>query len=256
VPGASLGVPEPGTSAAEALACPSVALFADRVAAVRPDFTVTDGNVAAVVEICRRLDGLPLAIELAAARVRSLPVEQLAARLGDRWHPVRRRCCSGAIWPTIRRRSASRRGAPAATSSPRRRQGPGRRCWAGWRPSGRGWRRPTSPSRLALSSGSRVVAAGVLAAPWRCTTGQPARASKGSAGSSGWLGAGRTERPWRPQERSRCLPWMRLLLAAGNGQPVIWRSPRCARRRTVAAPLGRRSSRCRRVPSGDAVLRR
>jgi predicted ATPase/DNA-binding SARP family transcriptional activator len=80
-----LGVPEPETSAAEAVACPSVELFADRAAAVRPDFTVTDGNVAAVVEICRRLDGLPLAIELAAARLRSLPVQQLAARLGDRF---------------------------------------------------------------------------------------------------------------------------------------------------------------------------
>jgi predicted ATPase/DNA-binding SARP family transcriptional activator len=80
-----LGLPEPGATAAEALASPAVRLFAERVAAVRPDFAVTDGNVAAVSEVCRRLDGLPLAIELAAARLRSLPVEELAARLDDRF---------------------------------------------------------------------------------------------------------------------------------------------------------------------------
>jgi tetratricopeptide (TPR) repeat protein len=67
------------------MACPSVRLFADRVAAVRPDFAVTDDNVAAVAEVCRRLDGLPLALELAAARLRSLPLEELAARLGERF---------------------------------------------------------------------------------------------------------------------------------------------------------------------------
>ena len=60
-------------------------LFADRGAAASPGFTVDDDNVAAVVEICRRLDGLPLAIELAAARLRSLSAEQIAARLDDRF---------------------------------------------------------------------------------------------------------------------------------------------------------------------------
>ncbi|MDF5753679.1 BTAD domain-containing putative transcriptional regulator [Spongiactinospora sp. TRM90649] len=63
----------------------AVRLFADRVAAVRPGFTVDDGNAEVVVEICRRLDGLPLAIELAAARLRSLTLEQVAERLGDRF---------------------------------------------------------------------------------------------------------------------------------------------------------------------------
>ncbi|GAA4191795.1 BTAD domain-containing putative transcriptional regulator [Streptosporangium oxazolinicum] len=80
-----LGLPEPGATAEEALAGSAVRLFADRVAAVRPGFAVTDGNVDLVTEICRRLDGLPLAIELAAARLRSLTVEQLAARLDDRF---------------------------------------------------------------------------------------------------------------------------------------------------------------------------
>jgi tetratricopeptide (TPR) repeat protein len=62
-----------------------VRLFADRAAAADPGFAVDDATVADVVEICRRLDGLPLAIELAAARLRSLPVAQIAARLDDRF---------------------------------------------------------------------------------------------------------------------------------------------------------------------------
>ena len=70
---------------AEAVASPAVRLFADRTTAARPDFAVSNGNVSTVAEICRRLDGLPLAIELAAARLRSLPVEQVAARLDDRF---------------------------------------------------------------------------------------------------------------------------------------------------------------------------
>src|SRR5581483_8590478 len=61
----------------------AVRLFADRAAAARPGFTVGPGNAAAVTSICRQLDGLPLAIELAAARVRVLPAELLRDRLGD-----------------------------------------------------------------------------------------------------------------------------------------------------------------------------
>ena len=58
-------------------------LFAERARAVAPTFAVTDANAAAISEICRRLDGIPLAIELAAARVRVLSVEQIAQRLDD-----------------------------------------------------------------------------------------------------------------------------------------------------------------------------
>jgi predicted ATPase/DNA-binding SARP family transcriptional activator len=80
-----LGQPVADASAEEANAFPSVRLFADRAAAVRPDFVVDDANVADVIEIVRRLDGLPLAIELAAARTRSLPVGEIASRLSDRF---------------------------------------------------------------------------------------------------------------------------------------------------------------------------
>jgi predicted ATPase/DNA-binding winged helix-turn-helix (wHTH) protein len=76
-------------SAREAVACQALAaneavrLFVDRAIAVQYGFHVTEQNCTAVAEICRRLDGIPLAIELAAARVRALPPEQIAARLKE-----------------------------------------------------------------------------------------------------------------------------------------------------------------------------
>jgi predicted ATPase/class 3 adenylate cyclase len=62
----------------------AVALFSERAAAVKPGFTVTNENAPAVAEICLRLDGLPLAIELAAARVRTLPPQRMLAELSHR----------------------------------------------------------------------------------------------------------------------------------------------------------------------------
>jgi non-specific serine/threonine protein kinase len=61
----------------------AVRLFAERAVTVMPDFGLTPENVTAVAQICQRLDGIPLALELAAARLRMLPVEQIAARLND-----------------------------------------------------------------------------------------------------------------------------------------------------------------------------
>src|SRR5262249_31989021 len=63
---------------------PAVRLFVERARAVRPGFAVTAGNAAAVAEVCGRLEGVPLALELAAARTRVLSPEQLAAPLNDR----------------------------------------------------------------------------------------------------------------------------------------------------------------------------
>ena len=62
---------------------PAVRLFCDRAIAAQPRFQLTEQNAAAVVDICRRLDGIPLAIELAAARTKSLLPEKIAERLHD-----------------------------------------------------------------------------------------------------------------------------------------------------------------------------
>jgi predicted ATPase/DNA-binding winged helix-turn-helix (wHTH) protein len=82
---APLGSPKASSrlTAAEAAAFPAVQLFVERVTAIIEDFALTDENAPAVAEICRRLDGLPLAIEFAAPRVEVLGVEGLAARLDD-----------------------------------------------------------------------------------------------------------------------------------------------------------------------------
>ncbi|MER6298478.1 regulator [Kitasatospora sp. NPDC001539] len=63
----------------------AVRLFADRARAVLPSFEVTEANAEAVGLLCRRLDGIPLAVELAAGRLRALSVEQITARLDDRF---------------------------------------------------------------------------------------------------------------------------------------------------------------------------
>jgi predicted ATPase/DNA-binding SARP family transcriptional activator len=65
------------------LASDAVTLFCERIEAARPDFRLTAQNATAVAGICRRLDGIPLALELAAARVRMLSVEQIVDRLDD-----------------------------------------------------------------------------------------------------------------------------------------------------------------------------
>jgi predicted ATPase/class 3 adenylate cyclase len=67
----------------------AVKLFIARAVAVRPDFVITNSNAPAVAEICSRLDGIPLAIELAAARVKLLSVDQIASRLDDRFRLLR-----------------------------------------------------------------------------------------------------------------------------------------------------------------------
>jgi len=80
-----LAMPVQDGTASEALRFPAVRLFADRGAAARPGFTVDQATVGPVLDICRALDGIPLAIELAAARLRALSPDQIAARLDDRF---------------------------------------------------------------------------------------------------------------------------------------------------------------------------
>jgi len=82
----TLSVPDAsaGSRAAMVRRYAAVRLFVERARAVAPGFRLTSGNAAAVAEICRRLDGLPLAIELAAARVKLLPPQALLTRLDDR----------------------------------------------------------------------------------------------------------------------------------------------------------------------------
>jgi predicted ATPase/class 3 adenylate cyclase len=82
-----LAVPDPyGSFKRQALEGYAAArLFIERASAAQPTFAVSDDNAMAVAGICQRLDGIPLALELAAARVRSLSVEQISARLSDRF---------------------------------------------------------------------------------------------------------------------------------------------------------------------------
>jgi predicted ATPase/DNA-binding CsgD family transcriptional regulator len=81
----SLAVPDVATEASPRalIAFDSVALFVDRATAARPSFAMTEANAAAVAQLCRELDGIPLAIELAAARVGVLTVEQIGRAVRD-----------------------------------------------------------------------------------------------------------------------------------------------------------------------------
>ena len=85
------------------LADEAIELFVDRARRVRPDFTVADDNAATVTEICKRLDGMPLAIELAAARVRALSLEEIVGSLHDRF-----RLLTGGARTAVRRQQTLR----------------------------------------------------------------------------------------------------------------------------------------------------
>lgn len=86
VPSLSLPDVNSSTSLDEFSRFEAVQLFIERARLAKPHFQLTQDNAGFVAEICSRLDGIPLAIELAAARVRALSVEQIATRLVDRFH--------------------------------------------------------------------------------------------------------------------------------------------------------------------------
>ncbi len=95
VPPLGLPMSHRGSGSDEIGASESVRLFVERARLVLPAFTLTDHNAPAVAEICRRLDGIPLAIELAAARTSALGVEQIRQRLADRFRLLERPTARG-----------------------------------------------------------------------------------------------------------------------------------------------------------------
>ena len=85
-----LPIPESSMAAADAVATPSVALFIDRARGARADFALTDDNRAALIELCRSLEGLPLAIEIAASRIRAYSPREMCAALAERFELLTR----------------------------------------------------------------------------------------------------------------------------------------------------------------------
>jgi predicted ATPase len=85
VPSLTLPGPAESPTPADVIASEAAQLFVDRAIAVQPGFALTARNAAAIARVCRQLDGIPLAIELAAARLTALSVEEIARRIDDRF---------------------------------------------------------------------------------------------------------------------------------------------------------------------------
>ena len=169
----SLGVPPLDSPAApERLdAYDAVVLFVERARQARPNFTVTDANAAAVAQICQRLDGIALAIELAAARVRSLPVERLAVELDHRFRVL----TGGARTAPPRQRTlaASSTGATTCSTTTNRRC-----CAASAHSSADSAWTPPKPS-----------APTTISTPTTCWTSSPAWSTRASSSSTTPRGA-------------------------------------------------------------------
>ena len=125
------------------LADEAIELFGDRARHARPGFTLTQSNAAAVGEICRRLDGVPLAIELAAARVRALSLSEILDSLDDRF-----RLLTGGARTAVRRQQTLRAfGGLVARVADRTGTAS---CFAGWGCFWAGWTStPLKPSAAA-----------------------------------------------------------------------------------------------------------
>ena len=139
-----LALPEGDASPGEIESSPAVQLLRDRAGAVRKDLVVDARTLSTMVRVCRALDGMPLAIELAAASLRTISIDQLASRLDDRF-----RLLTGAAVPRCR---ATRRCARWSTGAGSCSAMPNGWSCAGSRSSraGRAWKRP---SGSALATG-------------------------------------------------------------------------------------------------------
>ncbi|MGW5229812.1 hypothetical protein ACWEP5_33385 [Nocardia niigatensis] len=115
---ASLLFEGPGSAPAEALGAATVHLFLDRARAVRSGFTLTDENYETIAAICRRLDGLPPAPELAAARVHTMTPAEILRRLDDRFPPAVRKPVRGGTAPLPVRGRRMELGHPRRTGMP------------------------------------------------------------------------------------------------------------------------------------------
>ena len=181
----SLGLPDPDAApgAAALEASGAGRLFLERARAAQPAFALTDANAGAVAEVCVRLDGIPLALELAAARVRVLTPEQLAARLGDRF-----RLLTGGGRTALRRQQTLR---ATVDWSPRpARASRSGRCSGAW-PSSPGARRGASPWRRPRPSAPGEPAGGGRGpGPPRGAGGQVAGARRGPRGRGALPAAG------------------------------------------------------------------
>ncbi|MDF9814401.1 BTAD domain-containing putative transcriptional regulator [Streptomyces sp. SPB162] len=133
-----LRLPPPGTDPVRALAFPAVRLFTERAVAVQPDFELA-ADLDAVLRVCTALDGLPLAIELAAARLRSMSASEIASRLGARSAAPERGEYGPGIRPDERFRLLSR---GSRTAQPRQKTLRGVVDWS--------WDLLTEPERAVL----------------------------------------------------------------------------------------------------------
>ena len=191
---------------------PAVALFVQRARAVRADFVLTDENAPAVAEICARLDGLPLAIELAAARVRLLTPEAMARRL-ERRLPL---LVGGARDLPTRQQTLAERDRLELRPA---RSRPSNGCSGGWVPSSVGsrWKRPRPSATLRAVSGSAWSTAWSRSSPRACCARPMART------------ASRASRCWRRSASTRWSGWTRAARPRrriGSTPSTSWRSPR------------------------------
>ncbi|WP_331386654.1 ATP-binding protein [Saccharothrix sp. ST-888] len=229
----------------------AVRLFADRAAAVLPEFVLDEHNAEEIALLCHRLDGIPLAVELAAGRLRALSVEQIVLRLDDRFrlltggargallrhqtlrttigwsHQLCRNVYSGLASRSSPVVSSSKRpstSAPATPSRPTRSS----TCWTSWSPSPSccGWR--PRPARRPAGSPDRGGAP--AASGSGCSTRSASTAASGSAppgtnrGCAAATGTGTWA--WPPGARPSGS-------APGRPRPPsgpAWRTPTSARR--------------------------